>query len=233
MNKMILERLDEMEYSVREAIRTLKTNIQFCGDDIKVIMITSSVPDEGKSTVTMNLARSMAESNQKVLIIDSDIRKSVLMGRLGAHLEGKGKGLGLSHYLSGQAELDEVLYETNIENVDIIFAGRTVPNSTEILSNHYFKEMIETARESYDIVLVDASPLGAVIDAAVIAPYMDGAILVIQQNGVSRKMIKNVKKQLENTGVRILGAVLNKVQIDRLGYGYYKGYYKEYYGERS
>lgn len=233
MSRMILERLDELDYGVTEALRTLKTNIQFCGDNIKVIMVTSSVPNEGKSTVTIDLARSMAESGQRVLCIDCDIRKSVLVGRMGAHLENNGISYGLSYYLSGQKKLNEVLYETNVENMDIIFAGRVVPNPTEILGNHYFVKMLEELRPKYDIILLDAPPLGAVIDAAVIAPHADGALLVIQQREVSRRLIKNVKKQLENTGVKILGAVLNKVEIEKQGYGYYKGYYKEYYGNES
>lgn len=232
MSKMILERLDEMDYNVLEAFRTLKTNIQFCGDNIKTIMITSSVPNEGKSTITINLARSMAESGQRVLVVDCDIRKSVLMGRLVAHLETNGLSYGLSHYLSGQKKLEEVIYTTNVENMDIIFAGRVVPNPTEILGNHYFEKLIAAAREKYDIILMDAPPLGAVIDAAVVAPHADGALLVIQKGEVSRRLIKNVKKQLDNSGVKILGAVLNKVDIEKQGYGYYKGYYKEYYGNR-
>ena len=233
MNKMILDRVGQMEYQQLEAIRTLRTNIRFCGDDIKVVMITSSIPDEGKSTITVNLARSMAEAGQSVLIIDGDIRKSILIGYLDAHLEQGGVFYGLSHYLTGQKRLEEVLYNTNIGNMDIIFAGPAVPNPTEILGNHYFEELIKTARENYDMILIDVPPLGAVIDAAVIAPYTDGAILVIQQKAVSRKMVKNVKKQLKNSGVRILGAVLNKVEKERQGYGYYKGYYKEYYRKES
>ena len=233
MNRMILKRLDEMDYGVTEAFRTLRTNIQFCGDNVKVIMVTSSVPNEGKSTVTIDLARSMAEANQRVLVIDCDIRKSVLIGRLAAHLEGNGISYGLSHYLCGQKRMEEVIYETNIPNMDIIFAGHVVPNPTEILGNHYFKQLIQMARTAYDVVLVDAPPLGAVIDAAVVAPHVDGAILVIQQGTVSRRLAKNVKKQLENSGVRILGAVLNKVEIERQGSGYYSGYYKEYYGKQS
>lgn len=233
MSKMVLERLDELDYGVVEALRTLKTNIQFCGDDVKVIMVTSSIPNEGKSTVAINLARSMAESNQRVLVIDCDIRKSVLVGRLAAHLDNGGITYGLSHYLTGQKKLDEVIYVTNVENMDIIFAGRVVPNPTEVLSNHYFTELIAAAREEYDVVIVDAPPLGAVIDAAVIAPQVDGAMLVIQQSTVSRRLLKNVKKQLENSGVRILGAVLNKVEIEKQGYGYYKGYYKEYYSNEK
>ena len=106
----------------------------------------------------------------------------------------------------------------------MIFAGPTIPNPTEILANHYFKEMIEALRESYDVILLDTPPLGSVIDAAVIAPQADGAILVVQQGKVSGRFIKTVKKQLGNSGVKILGVVLNKVEVKK------QGYYKKYYG---
>lgn len=225
MSKVILDRLDKLNYGVTEAYRTLRTNISFCGDDIKAIMLTSSVPNEGKSTVVINLARSMAESGQKVVCIDCDIRKSVLAGRLGAHIENGGIIYGLSHYLSGQKRLNEVVLETNVEGVDIIFAGPTVPNPTEILGNHYFTEMMEKLKERYDVILLDTPPLGVVIDAAVIAPAVDGAVLVVQQGEVSRRFVGNVKKQLESSGVRILGVVLNRVETEKQGY-YYRGYYE-------
>ena len=220
----IFDKAKELDYGVKEALRTLKTNIQFCGDDIKTILLTSSIPEEGKSTVTVNLARSMAESGLKVAYVDCDIRKSVMIGRLGAHTQNGKPIVGLSHYLTGQKKLEEVIYRTSTEGMHMIFAGPTIPNPTEILANHYFKEMIEALRESYDVILLDTPPLGSVIDAAVIAPQADGAILVVQQGKVSGRFIKTVKKQLGNSGVKILGVVLNKVEVKK------QGYYKKYYG---
>lgn len=224
MDKVIFDKAKELDYGAKEALRTLKTNIQFCGDDIKTILLTSSIPEEGKSTVTVNLARSMAESGLKVAYVDCDIRKSVMIGRLGAHTQNGKPIVGLSHYLTGQKKLEEVIYRTSTEGMHMIFAGPTIPNPTEILGNHYFKEMIEALRESYDAILFDTPPLGSVIDAAVIAPQADGAILVVQQGKVSGRFIKTVKKQLENSGVKILGVVLNKVEVKK------QGYYKKYYG---
>lgn len=136
---------------------------------------------------------------------------------------------GLSHYLSGQKKLDQVIYETNIEGMDIIVSGPVVPNATEILGNHYFTEMIEKLRQVYDIILIDGAPIGSVVDSAVVASVCDGAIYVIEQGNVSRKFIQNVKKQMENSGVRMLGAILNKVKRNNSGY-YYNEYYKPYYG---
>ena len=173
------------------------------------------------------------------------MRKSVLVGRHQAKSEQGASIKGLSHYLSGQSKLSEVLCETNVDNLDIIFAGRTTPNPTELLGNRYFDEMIMYARENYDIVLIDSPPLGSVIDTAVIAPKCDGAVLVVEANKCSYRFIQDIKKQLELTECRILGVVLNKVKVERGGYynryykryyrsyyrGYYSGYYKPYYGK--
>lgn len=229
MEKVIIERLDNTDYAFTEAMRTLRTNISFCGDNIRSIVVTSTIPNEGKTTLVLNLACTLAADGKKVLLLDADLRKSVLVGRYGIHLERGGVMFGLSHYLSGQKKLDQVIYETNVEGMDIIVSGPVVPNATEILGNHYFTEMIEKLRQVYDIILIDGAPIGSVVDSAVIASVCDGAIYVIEQGNVSRKFIQNVKKQMENSGVRMLGAILNKVKRNNSGY-YYNEYYKPYYG---
>lgn len=231
MESVTLGKVKEQGYTMKESLRALKTNIQFCGDDVKAILLTSSIPNEGKSTVTENLARSMTESGKRVLLIDTDMRKSVLIGRLRAKNAGGGEILGLSHFLSGQKQLDEVLYATDIPKLFMVFAGPSVPNPTEILEKRYFDELIKFGKEHFDYILLDCAPLGAAIDAAVIAKHCDGAIIVAGQGMASGRMINNVKKQLEVSGVRILGVVLNKVKMKKKGYGsYYGGYYGSYYG---
>ena len=210
---------------MKESLRALKTNIQFCGDDNRVILITSSIPNEGKSTVSFELARSLTESGKKVLLIDTDMRKSVLVGRLRAVAE-KGEIKGLSHYLSGMNKMEDVVYVTDIDRLFMVFAGPSVPNPTEILEKVYFKELIEFGRKFFDYVLVDCAPLGAAIDAAVVAKQCDGAVLVVGQGMSTARMIKGVLKQLEASGIRILGVVLNKVKMNKKGYGY--GYHYGY-----
>ena len=241
MESITLNNLKENSYTMKESLRALKTNIQFCGDDVKSILITSSVPDEGKSTVTMDLARSLTESGKSVLVIDTDMRKSVLVGRLRAKAQ-NGEVAGLSHYLSGQKKLDEILYATNNKRLFMVFAGPSVPNPTEILEKKYFTVLMEFAKEHFDYVLIDCAPIAAAIDAAVVAKHCDGAILVISQGVASSRLIMSVKKQLEASGIRILGAVLNKVKMGKSGYGYgygygygkyYGGYYGSYYGNYS
>ena len=205
-------KLKEQSYTMKESLRALKTNIQFCGDDIQTILITSSVPNEGKSTVAMDLARSLTESGKRVLFIDTDMRKSVLVGRLRAKTASGNDICGLSHYLSGQKKLEEVLYGTEVPRLFMIFAGPSVPNPTEILEKKYFEELLEFGKEHFNYIVLDCAPIGAAIDAAVVAKHCDGALLVIAQGMASARMIQGVKKQLEASGVRILGAVLNKVK---------------------
>lgn len=228
--KVNFEKKEELDFKSNEAYKTLRTNISFSGDDIKVIAITSSAPNEGKSAVSFNLANSLAEDGKKVLYIDADIRKSVTVVRYGVDIETK----GLAHYLSGQAKLEQVLYETNVNNLSIIFTGQTAPNPSELLGNNRFKKMLEQVREEYDYVIIDCPPLGSVIDAAIVAKESDGAIIVIETDNVSYKIVQRVKKQLDQSGCRILGAVLNKVEMGGKGYygkGYYGNYYGRYYGD--
>ena len=224
-------KVQEMDYSGTEAYKSLRTNLQFCGEDKKVIAVTSCTPNEGKSSVTMNLAVSMAEAGKKVILIDADLRKSVLVGRYRLHSEEE--IYGLSHFLSGQRKKEEVVNHTDIPNLDMIIAGPFAPNPTELLGRERFSALLANLRAEYDVILVDCPPLGWVIDAAVIAPNCDGAILVVESGAISYRYLQEVKKQLEVTGVPILGAVLNKVKVEKGGYynRYYSGHYKGYYNK--
>lgn len=232
MKTIVLRNLSKFSYAMKESLRTLRTNIQFCGDDVKVIMFTSSVPNEGKSTVTVNLARSLSESGKSVLVIDTDMRKSVLMGRLKAKANEDKQVCGLSHYLSGQKGLPEIVYLTQMPKFCMVFAGPAVPNPTEILDKKYFEDLITFGRKNFDYVLIDCAPIGAAIDAAVVAKHCDGAVLVMAQGSSDRRMILEAKKQLEVAGIKILGAVLNKVRAEKGYYGrYYGSHYGKYYGK--
>lgn len=212
----------QREYSIREAYKSLRTNLQFCGNDKKVITITSSVSGEGKSTVTLNLAVSLAESGKKVMIVDADMRRSVLLGRVAVNSNVK----GLSYFLSNQSKLEEVVCSTNVENLHIIFSGPVPPNPTELLDSEVFREMLDILRQTYDYILIDTPPLGSVIDSAIVAKISDGAIFVIQSEAISYRFACNVKAQLEKSNCPILGVVLNKVNI--LNRGYYSRNYGKY-----
>lgn len=222
--KIVFEKRNDLDYRTNEAYKSLRTNIQFCGNDMKVICLTSCTPNEGKSSVSFNLAVSLAQNGKKVILIDADLRKSILVGR---YKVGEIDG-GLTHYLSGQKELDEVLLESDIENMDIIFSGPYAPNPAELLGHARFIELISKLREEYDYVIVDTPPLGSVIDAAIVAKLTDGAVLVIESGSISHKFALSVKKQLEKSNCKILGAILNKCEMEKKSY--YGKYYGKYYG---
>lgn len=229
--KLTFEKLKKLDFVSNEAYKTLRTNITFCGEDVRVIAVTSSTPNEGKTNVTFNLARAFAEDNKRILFIDADIRKSVLEARLGADQEVK----GLSHYLTGKAELKDIVYGTNIDHLDFIGTGPVAPNPSELLGNQKFQRLLEWARSEYQYVMIDCPPIGSVIDAAVVARQCDGAVYVIESEATSWRLAQRGKEQLEKTGCKILGAVLNKVEMSgkRYGYGkYYGKYYGRYYGKK-
>jgi capsular exopolysaccharide synthesis family protein len=198
--------LSDNNYFIREAFNTLRTNILFSGRDIKTIIITSCIAHEGKSTVSFELCRSLAEGGKRVLLVDADLRKSVLATRIT-----KERGItGLSQLLSGQIGIDDSIYQTNVPNLDMIFAGPYPPNPTELVGSAAFKELLDTKRNSYDYIIIDSAPLGMVIDAAVMASVCDGAVLVLSTGKVKYRMAQSVKSQLEKSGCKLLGVVLNQ-----------------------
>ena len=220
-----LNRIMKDDYHYNEAIKTLRTNIQFCGSGIKTIMLTSSLPDEGKSDITFAMASSLAQIGKKVVMIDADIRKSVLVSRYQLEREVS----GLSQYLSGQRSLENVIYDTNIENFSMIFAGPYSPNPAELLEESLFGDMISKLKERYDYIIVDTPPMGNLIDGAIVARQCDGAVMVIESGSISYRLEQRVKGQLEKSGCRILGVVLNKVNMERNDGKYSKyGHYGKY-----
>lgn len=214
----------EMDFRVVEAFKTLRANLEFAGEDVKVIAVTSCTPNEGKSSIAMNLAKAIAESGKKVILIDADLRKSVLVGRYKTGFV----RYGLTHFLSGQKNFQDVYCNTNVKNLYVAFAGPVPPNPSELLGGKYFAAMIKSLRSIFDYVIIDTPPLGSVIDSAVVAKQCDGCILVVASNEISYKFAQKIKEQLEMAGCKILGCVLNKVKIKKKKY--YGKYYGNYYG---
>lgn len=223
MKSTVLKLSGSGDFFTQEAYKTLRTNVQFCGKDIRVIAVTSCHENEGKTLISLNLAKSLAELGKKVLLIDADMRKSVIAAR---HTNVR-RPLGLSEALTGLAEVSECVYTTQLEQFHLIFSGKYPPNPVELLGSPQFAELLDRARQVYDYIIVDTPPLGRVIDAAVAAPLCDGTILVMSNAGIRYRDAKEVVAQLKMSGSKILGVVRNGVKPERKGYGKRK-YYTPY-----
>lgn len=233
MENIALKLPGSNDFFTQEAYKVLRTNIQFCGADIKVIAITSCNENEGKTTIALHLAKSFAELGKKVLLIDADMRKSVMAGRNTTAKNTK----GLSELLTGMNTLEECLYDTQYSKLNILFAGQYPPNPVELISGKYFEDLIAHARQAYDYVIIDTPPLGRVIDSAVVAAIADGTVMVMGGNRVRAKQAKEVVAQLKMSNCKILGVVRNNTSKKSKGYysGKYSygrkyGYGSKYYG---
>ena len=232
MEQIVVSTFVPKDLRINEALKTLRTNLMFSGPSVRVVGFTSFGPGEGKSTLSLQTAISFAQMGKRVLLMDADLRKSVLAGQLRL----RSKVEGLSHYLSGLANVSELLRETDIPGLYIMLAGARVPNSTELLGSENFVRLIPALKEVFDYVIVDTAPVGQVIDCALMAPHMDGVVMVIDATRNSNKLERRVKNQLEKSCGKILGVVLNQVDttLERGYYGrYYGGYgsYNNYYTE--
>ena len=228
MSKLELtkQKLDSVK-KAEEYYNALRTNIQLSGDNLKVITISSVEPSEGKSTTSTNIALAFARAGYKTLLIDADIRNSVMSGVF----KSREKITGLTDYLAGTQDLSNGLCETNVENLFMIQSGAVSPNPTALLQSTNFELMIETLRKYFDYIIVDTAPIGVVIDAAIIVQKCDASILVTEAGRTKRRDIQKAKVQLEQTGVPFLGAILNKFDVKREKYGSYGTYGS--YGKRK
>lgn len=218
---------EELSYGVTEELNALRTNLLFAGKEKQVILVTSCVSGEGKSNTVFNLALSLAELGEKVMIVDCDLRKSVMMRRVEQGKVDK----GLTHYLSGQNNLVDVVYGTNVKNLHMVFAGPVPPNPTELLSSDLFKVTIESFREMYDHILIDSAPLGMVIDAAILSNVCDASLLLLESGNIKYRFAQEVKEKLERCDCPFLGVVLNKVNRSKSS-KYYGKQYRKYYGNK-
>lgn len=205
------------DFFTQEAYKVLRTNLQFCGQDIRVIAITSCNENEGKTIISLHLAQSLAELGKKVLVIDADMRKSVMAGR---NTTAKNV-VGLSEVLTGMKKMEDCMYTTQYPSLHIMFAGKYPPNPVELLSGSCFNALMTEVRKVFDYVIVDTPPLGRVIDAAVIAPNCDGVIMVLGTGNVKCRQAQEVVEQLDKSGSKILGVVRNNTKKKKNGY-YYK-----------
>lgn len=180
--------------------------------------------NEGKTVLSLHIGRSLAELGKRVLVIDADMRKSVMAGR---NADAKG-AKGLSEVLIGQENLQDCIYKTQYTNLHVLFSGKYPPNPVELLNGKYFERILDAVRDVYDYIIIDTPPLGMVIDAAVIAAKCDSAIMVIGNTNVKYTQAQDVVSQLKKSGCNVLGVVLNNADNKRKGYYKKKGSYGYY-----
>lgn len=231
MNRIEITHFPKLDYACNEAMNTLCTNLFYCGDNIRSVLVSSRHEQEGKSCISINMMRTIAGCGKRVVLVDADLRRSVLASRYKFSYEQR-ESAGLAEYLAGMCPLESILYETNLENAFIIPAGREVMNSLQLLSSPRYAEMMKTLREYFDVVLVDTPPAGIIVDAIEVAKYCDGALLVVACNTGRKQDIDEVAQNIRRTGCRVLGVVLNNVDVHSFQnrkYYYRSGKYSSYY----
>jgi capsular exopolysaccharide synthesis family protein len=216
---------------VAEAYRSLRTNLAFARahEAMRVLVLTSPGPADGKSTTVANLAITFAQQGQRTLLIDGDLRRAVLDKMFKVP-----RSPGLTDVLVGQQRLANVVHTTEIENLSVVGSGPFPPNPSELLGSSAMRDVLRDAQGEFDVVLIDSPPLLAVTDAAVLATMADGAILVIRVGSTAKAAVRRAVAQLQTVHGRIVGAVLNDVDLRSGAFsGSYGYYYYYYYGEGS
>lgn len=216
-------------FHIQEAYNTLRINIRFVlpGTGCKCVCLTSGNASEGKSTTILNLAISFAETGNKVLLIDGDMRRPSL-----ARLLIEKASPGLSDVLAGLSSIEDGIRHDVRQNLDVLFSGEIPPNPLELLGSDRMKELIATLSEKYNYILIDTPPIGVVADACEVANVTQGVLFLVHQNETDRDAIQRGLKQLEMSNAKLLGFIINGVvQDNRKGYRY-KYRYKYRYGYR-
>jgi capsular exopolysaccharide synthesis family protein len=205
-----------------EAYRQLRTNLQFLNvdDPPKVVMISSAVPAEGKTTVAVNLALMLAEAGREVVLVEADLRRPRVTRYLG--MVG---GTGLTNILASTADLEEVLQQHGDSGLEVIAAGPTAPNPSELLASSQMSKLVQDLRGKSGFVLIDAPPLLPVADASVLAAMVDGVVLTTRYGVTRTDQLQQTRATLDRVGARTLGVILNSVPpkadvASAYGYGY-------------
>jgi capsular exopolysaccharide synthesis family protein len=225
----LIVRDDPRSYAA-EAYRVLRANLHYANPDapFRKMLITSSGAGEGKSTTVANLGLCFAQAGTSTLVIDADLRRPSLHT-----LFREPASPGLSSYLAGNSLFDAVIQKTAVSNLSLVSSGPTPPNPAEILASRRMREFLDAAAERFEVVLVDSPPVLAVSDPCILAPLVDGVILLVA-SGVPRPVLRRAKEQLESVRAKVVGAVINR--FDARASGYSKRYYDtydSYYGREA
>ena len=211
-------------FTIVESYKAARTNIIFAlgsPKGCKKIIVTSANPGEGKTTTTLNLAIAFAQMDARVLVIDGDLRKP----RIYRHLQLERKG-GLSDILCGMIEIEDAIHHCEAQKIDCITSGQIPPNPAELLSSEAMGALLDKLSENYDYIFIDTPPVTVVTEAAVMARFVDGVIIVARQNYTIHESLMKARENLLFAEAKILGYILNDVSTGRYGYGryYYRGY---------
>lgn len=216
---------------IAECMRAIRTNVLFMSPDrpFKRMLVTSSGPQEGKSTTVINLAIAMAQSGHKVLIVDTDMRRPRIHKAFGVPND-----IGVSSLVVGEGRMDDAIKTTEVPGVFVLPCGPVPPNPAELLHTKAFAELLTQLGSKFDRVILDSPPVGAVADAIVLATQVDGVVMVLKAGRTNRDMAQRTVRALRDVKAAIYGAVLNDVNLERSKYGdYYYGYAYRYYGYGS
>jgi capsular exopolysaccharide synthesis family protein len=221
---------------ISESFRTLRTNVQYAAVDhpLMSILVTSAGPEEGKTTVVTNLAIVLAQSGRRVTVIDADLRRPSLHKRTGVTNQ-----VGLSFlFMQPKMILNGALQKSRIPGMSVITSGNIPPNPSELLGSQKMGQILEKVKEESDLILIDTPPALVVTDASVLAPQVDGVLLVIRPGVTKLAAAKQTVEQLHRVGANILGVVLNNLELNRSKYGHYyarkyRPYTSYYYGKNS
>lgn len=213
----------EAQASIQNAVKTLLANIRFASvdDPISTIVVTSSIPNEGKSTVSINLAQAIATSGRTCLLVETDMRRRTLAGRMNVHPQH-----GLYSVLAGEHTLAEAVVPTQTPRLYFLDAEPHIPNPADILASRRFHNFVSETSEAYDYVIFDTPPVGPFVDAAVVSAVADGTVLVVRERFVKRADLVNAVDQLHKAEANIIGTVLNCVEAETNDY-YYAYYTKD------
>lgn len=220
-------------FAYTEAYKTLRTNLSFASisKQYKKIIITSAIPNEGKSTTAINLAFTLAESDAKVLLIDCDLRNSTIRRLLRVRPEYKD---GLTTLLAGKAVLEDCVFRYPKMNCDVLLAGTIPPNPVELLSSAQMRALLDRLSEKYDYIICDTPPVSVVTDAAALSQFCDGVILVVRQKVSTRDQVWTAKRNLDAVQANVIGTILSCYDMSddtQAVNTYYGGYY--HYGSAN
>ena len=211
------------ESIIAELIKSIRSKLIFSlpKDKLKTILVTSAGPQEGKTFTAVNLAAAFAQSGEKTLLVDCDLRRPSVH-KIFTLKNGK----GVSDYLVGEVELDKIIKQTEIKNLSVIFSGSFAPNPAELLNPQNLEQFIQLLKAKFDRIILDSPPIIPVSDVISLSTVVDGVIQVIQWGKVSRQVIKRAAKTLREVNARILGAILNNIDVEKSEYSYYSDQYK-------